>query len=83
MQHMLPTLRIQQTATLPDNGVWRYRFNVKSETSNRLYIISQHKDKLHWGCSCPGWKAHRHCKHLAALGIPGDEKPYPVNVINS
>jgi len=35
---------------LPDNDQWQYRFYVKSETSNRLYVIAQHKRKKHWGC---------------------------------
>lgn len=78
---MLPTLRIAQDVILPDTDVWQFRFNVQSESSNRLYVIAQHKVKKYWGCSCPGWKAHRTCKHLSALGIPGHEKPHEVNLI--
>ena len=62
--------------TLPDNDQWTNRFEVRSETSNRVYTIAQHKTKKHWGCSCPGWKAHRKCKHLTAAGIPNHEQPY-------
>ncbi len=61
---------------LADNGQWESRFKIPSETSNRVYVIAQHKTKRHWGCSCPGWKRHRHCKHLKELGLPGDEKPF-------
>lgn len=75
---MLPTLFIPAEMVLPDNDQWQFRFQVQSETSNRLYTISQHKTKKHWGCSCPGWKAHRSCKHLQAIGIPGKEQPYEV-----
>ncbi|MBN8880503.1 MAG: SWIM zinc finger family protein [Sphingobacteriales bacterium] len=78
---MLPDLYIPAELTLPDNDQWQFRFQVESESSNRLYTISQHKKKKHWGCSCPGWKRYRQCKHLAALGIPGHEKPYDVNLI--
>lgn len=63
---------------LPDNDQWRHRFAIKSQSSNNKYIVAQHKDKHHWGCSCPGWKSHRKCKHLAALGLPSHEKPHEV-----
>lgn len=78
---MLPTLRISKEMALPDNDQWQFRFQIKSESSNRLYTIAQHKIKKHWGCSCPGWKIHRTCKHLAAVGIPGKETPYELNII--
>lgn len=63
---------------LPDNDDYTNRFEVKSETSNRVYIIAQHKTKRFWGCSCPGWKRYRHCKHLKALGLPADSKPFEI-----
>jgi len=28
---------------LPDNDQWENRFEIRSETSNRIYIIAQHK----------------------------------------
>ena len=79
---MLPTLRISNDIRLPDTEQWQLRFSIESESSNRLYVIAQHKAKRHWGCSCPGWKRNRHCKHLKALGIPADMQPYEVNLIN-
>lgn len=79
---MLPTIRIERALRLPDNDQWQFRFHIKSESSNRLYVVSQHKAKRYWGCSCPGWKRNRHCKHLTALGIPGDQRPFEVNLIN-
>lgn len=72
----LPVLHIDKSVALPDNSQWRFRFEVWSETSDRIYIVSQHKDKKHWGCSCMGWRRFRDCKHLQALGIPGKERPY-------
>jgi len=78
---MLPTLRISSDVALPDNKQWQFRFKIPSESSNRLYIISQHKEKKHWGCSCPGWKRFRRCKHLTAMDLPGNEKPYEVEFI--
>ena len=55
-------------------------FIPRGTTSNRLYIIAQNKDKRHWGCSCPGYKIHRRCKHLAALQLPAGERPYEVQI---
>jgi hypothetical protein len=77
----VPTIYVRKEVSLPDSDQWQFRFNVQSESSNRLYIIAQHKTKKHWGCSCPGWKRHRTCKHLQALNIPGHETPYEVNLI--
>ncbi|WP_214226664.1 hypothetical protein [Pedobacter sp. B4-66] len=79
---MLPTIRISNDIRLPDTDQWQLRFSIESESSDRLYVIAQHKAKRHWGCSCPGWKRNRHCKHLKALGIPADMQPYEVNLIN-
>ena len=74
----LPVIYIPQDMALPDNDKWQNRFEVHSETSDRIYIIAQHKELKYWGCSCPGWKAHRKCKHLSAIGVPNYEKPYEV-----
>lgn len=80
---MLPTIHVGREMVLPDTDQWQFRFQVQSESSNRLYTISQHKRHRHWGCSCPGWKAHRKCKHLAALGLPAHEKPFEINLIKT
>jgi len=76
------TLYIDRSVALPDNDQWQFRFEIRSETSDRVYIIAQNKKKRHWACSCPGYKAHRHCKHLAALGIPSYERPYEPKIEN-
>ncbi|WP_333887351.1 SWIM zinc finger family protein [Sphingobacterium siyangense] len=78
---MVPVIRISQAVSLPDTDQWQLRFEVESETSNRVYVIAQNKKKKHWGCSCPGWRRNRTCKHLAALGIPGKEQPFEINII--
>nr|WP_067059992.1 hypothetical protein [Mucilaginibacter sp. L294] len=80
---MSQTLIIKTELMLPDTDQWQHRFNIESETSNRLYTISQNKIKKHWGCSCPAWKRYRRCKHLTAVGLPPNEKPYEVNIINN
>lgn len=81
MSRNLPTLRINRHVQLPDSGQWQFRFEVRSESSNRVYVISQHKNGKYWGCSCPGWITHRRCKHLDAIGLPGNQKPYEPNII--
>jgi len=74
------TIYIDESIVLPDNDQWQNRFEVKSETSNRVYIVSQHKIKKHWACSCPGWRRHRKCKHLRAIGVPSHEVPYEARI---
>lgn len=75
-----PALYIRQDIALEDNDQWQHRFEVRSESSNRIYIVSQHKTKKHWGCSCPGWRRFRKCKHLAALDLPAHEQPHEVSL---
>lgn len=75
------TLRIPKEIQLPDNDQWQLRFEIRSESSNRVYIVSQHKNNKHWGCSCPGWIIHKTCKHLSALGIPGKLVPFEPRII--
>lgn len=67
---------IRGHGTLPENAQWTNRFEIHSESSDRVYVIAQNKDKRHWGCSCPGWRIHRRCKHLDSVGLPGNEKPH-------
>lgn len=58
-------------AVLEDNATHKNRFEIKSETSNRLYIVAQSKKDNSWQCSCPGWiikrGPERTCKHLRHL----------------
>lgn len=77
----LPALRIPaQSLRLPDGDQWQYRFEIHSETSDRVYVVSQNKKKKHWACSCPAYRTRRTCKHLIAIGLPTHEKPYEVQI---
>jgi len=82
MENSSIVIRIDHNVALPDNDQWKNRFEVRSESSNRVYIIAQHKKKKHWACSCPGWKRYRKCKHLTAVGIPNHEEPHEVTIEN-
>jgi hypothetical protein len=71
------TIRLPHDAVvLPDNKLWTNRFEIRSSSSNRVYIIAQNKTKGHFACSCPGWLSHRTCKHLKAIGLPCFEVPF-------
>lgn len=73
----LPVLHVPQgSAKLPDLRGWTNRFEIRSESSDRIYIVSQNIENRHWGCSCPAWRTRRQCKHLAALLLPAHEQPY-------
>ena len=52
------------SVALPDNDQWTNRFEIRSESSNRVYIVAQTKKTSNWGCSCPGYLSKRKCKHL-------------------
>jgi hypothetical protein len=70
-------LHIPRSAVmLPDNDQWENRFEIRSESSNRVYVVSQNIKKRHWGCSCPSYRVRRACKHLRAIGLPENEAPY-------
>jgi len=57
---------------LEENKTHTNRFEIASESSNRLYVVSQSKSTGEWQCSCPGWiikkpGKERTCKHLRSL----------------
>ena len=58
---------------LPDDTRYKARFDIGSESSNRVYRISfdSAPGALYWKCSCRGYISHGHCKHLTAMGLPG------------
>jgi len=59
------------TTCLPDNSTHKFRMEIHSETSSRVYIVAQNNrngvDHGRWECSCMGWKRWRKCKHLTAM----------------
>lgn len=40
---MSNVIRIESSVALPDNDQWENRFEIYSESSNRVYVISQNK----------------------------------------
>jgi hypothetical protein len=69
MAHAAHTLNntFSKLTILPDSAVWVKRMEVKSASSGKTYVVSQNARTMEWGCSCPGWRFHRKCKHTAAL----------------
>jgi hypothetical protein len=59
--------------TLPENDTWAHRFQIKSGTASRLYVIGKHRETGMWVCSCPGFRSHRHCKHMSAVSSTTSE----------
>lgn len=62
---------------LEDNRTHFNRFQIRSSTSKRLYILAQRRSTQNWECSCPKWRfklksGRRSCKHLSALNLPAD-----------
>lgn len=82
VQPLLPSVILPTDASkLADLDGWIHRFEIRSGSSSKLYVIAQHLEKRHWGCSCPGWRNRRDCKHLRELGLPSAERPYEARVI--
>lgn len=55
---------------LPDTESHRFRMEVPSSSSDRMYVVSQNKRGVHagrWECGCRGWITHRNCKHLKEM----------------
>jgi len=57
---------------LPDNGQYTNRMEIRSSSSDKLYIVAQRKSDDEWCCGCPGWifkkkGQERNCKHLKVL----------------
>ena len=52
------------SSLMPDNDQWTNRFTVNSRTSSSVYVVAQRRSDASWGCSCPGWRHYRRCKHL-------------------
>ena len=55
------------SSLMPDSDQWVNRFTVKSQSSKAVYTVAQRRTDGVWGCSCPGWRHHRKCKHLTDI----------------
>lgn len=64
-----------------DSGQWENAIEITGSTGN-IYKVSQHKKGRYWGCSCPGWKSRKKCKHLEKMGLPGDFMPFELSKKN-
>ena len=64
MANEISIRRPPAAVALPDNGQWTERFEIRSETSDRIYIIARNKNTGKYGCSCPAYLTRRYCKHL-------------------
>lgn len=72
MTNLIAIAKKTGTSVLPDNDTHENRLEIKSASSNRVYVIAQSKSSGEWQCSCPGWvlkKAgkERSCKHLESM----------------
>jgi hypothetical protein len=58
---------------LPDTDRFKFRFDVRSQTSGSLYLVSYDDapGAKYWVCSCRGCISHGHCKHLESMGLAG------------
>ena len=64
------TRKIPQNMRLPDDAQWKNKIKVRSSSSDNCWVVSQNISTGIMGCSCPGWKRHRKCKHIGSLGLP-------------
>lgn len=64
---VLRAARVVGGMVLADNDRYTNRVEIRSETSDRLYVVAQNKRTKEWSCGCPGWIFHRHCKHLRVM----------------
>lgn len=52
---------------LADNDRYMNRVEIRSQSSDHLYIVAQNKKTKEWSCGCRGWIFNRNCKHLKAM----------------
>ena len=76
MSEQAIVVRPPDSRLLPDTKTHVNRFEIKSETSGDIYIVAQNRSGRFWSCGCHGWIRWKHCKHLDALRLPGDQRPY-------
>lgn len=59
---------------LQDTDKYRFRLEIPSESSDRIYRVSQNIEKGYYACGCPAWifqkaapEDRTPCKHLIAM----------------
>lgn len=67
MNQLQQYFKTRGLTVLPDTAQWINRFEIESQTSNRVYTVAQRANLSEWGCSCMGWKRYRQCKHLKSV----------------
>ena len=55
---------------LPDNAQYTHRMAIRSESSDREYVVAQRKANGQWSCGCPGFLRFRRCKHASLMFPP-------------
>jgi hypothetical protein len=73
LQTMTSLIPSNAVEILPDTDRFKYRYSIKSASSDKLYRISYDNapGAGYWTCSCPGNIRHGSCKHLEAAGLKG------------
>ena len=69
----IPEIRRHAVATHEDTERYKCRFDIRSESSSRIYRISfdAAPGAGYFKCSCPGNIRFGKCKHLSAMNLPG------------
>ena len=64
---------------LPDSARHCNRFQIRSDSSDRLYTIAFDRAMSRWTCGCGSYiyAKGRPCKHLLRLGLVGSRAPEP------
>lgn len=52
---------------LEDTDQYTHRFQIKSTSSARMYVVAMKRWDDYWCCGCTGWTTHRKCKHLTKM----------------
>lgn len=70
---MLARIRGVADEVLPDGPRYKFRFKIRSESSDKLYLVSYDDapGAKYWVCSCMGCIRHGNCKHLDSMGLAG------------
>lgn len=72
MPNIIPGMKDLAENFLEDNKTHRFRMEITSSSSDKMYIVAQAKYSNEWQCSCPGWifkkkDKPRGCKHLRTM----------------